>query len=79
MSCSPYGSFRGVLEPALSAEKFSRQELSLTDRGRRVLANEADASEFGKVDRWFGGVHLTNGKPKWRWDESAQRLTMAET
>jgi hypothetical protein len=44
-----------------------------------VLANEADASAFGKVDRWFGGVHLTNGKPKWRWDESAQRLTMAET
>jgi len=79
LSCRPYGEFRGALDPALSIEEFRSQELSLTDRGRRVLANEADASAFGKVDRWFGGVHLTNGMPKWRWDESAQRLTMAET
>ena len=78
LSCSPYGSFRGVLEPALSAEKFSRQELSLTDRGRQVLAHEADASAFGVVDHWLGGVHLANGNPRWRWDESARRLTVAK-
>ena len=78
LNCSPYGEFRDALDPALSAEEFRRQELSLTDRGRQVLANEADASAFGEVDRWLGGVHLTNGKPRWRWDESARRLTLAE-
>jgi hypothetical protein len=78
LNCSPYGEFRDALDPALSAEEFRRQELSLTDRGRQVLANEADASAFGEVDRWLGGVHLASGKPRWRWDESARRLTVAE-
>ena len=78
LNCNPYGEFRDALDPALSAEEFRRQELSLTDRGRQVLANEADASAFGEVDRWLGGVHLTNHKPRWRWDESARRVTVAE-
>jgi hypothetical protein len=74
LNCRPYGEFRGALDPALSTEEFHRQELSLTDRGRRVLANEADASAFGEGDHWLGGVHLASGKPRWRWDESARRL-----
>src|SRR5262249_11696122 len=74
LDCRPCGEFRGVLDPALSTEEFHRQELSLTERGRQVLANDADASVFGEVDRWLGGVHLAAGMPKWRWDEAARHL-----
>src|SRR5262245_1345716 len=78
LSCRPDGEFRGVLDAAISKEEFHRQELSLTEHGRRVLANEADASEFGEVDRWLGGVHLAAGKPRWRWDEATRCLVAAE-
>jgi hypothetical protein len=78
LSAKPCGAFRGPLDPALSTEDFRQQELSLTESGRRVLANEADASDFRDIDRWLGGVHLTNGKPIWRWDESAGRLQVAQ-
>jgi hypothetical protein len=78
LHCVPYGEFRGALDPALSKEEFSQQELSLTERGRQVLANAADASAFGEIDRWLGGVHLAAGKPKWRWDEGTGRVVVAE-
>ena len=77
LNCRPYGEFRGPLNAALSTEQFRRQELSLTEFGRRVLANDADASAFDEPDFWLGGVHLTKGKPRWRWDEAAQRVTVA--
>jgi hypothetical protein len=35
---------RRTLDPALAKEDFHLQELSLTERGRQALANEADAS-----------------------------------
>jgi hypothetical protein len=78
LSASPYGAFRGPLDPDLSTEDFRKQELSLTECGRRVLANQADASEFRDIDCWLGGVHLAQGKPSWRWNESAGRLQGAE-
>jgi hypothetical protein len=78
LSASPYGAFRGPLDPDLSFEDFRKQELSLTACGRRVLADEADASEFRDMDCWLGGVHLADGKPMWRWNESAGRLQVAE-
>jgi hypothetical protein len=78
LSAKPYGAFRGPLDPALSTEDFREQELSLTESGRRVLANEADASDFRDIDGWLGGVHLTCGKPIWRWNESAGRLQVAQ-
>jgi hypothetical protein len=78
LSSKPYGAFRGAADPAPSTEDFRQQELSLTECGRRVLANEADASAFRDFDGWLGGVHLTKGKPIWRWNESAGRLQGAE-
>ena len=78
LNCRPDGEFRGVLDPAPSTEEFHRQELSLTERGCRVLANEADASAFGEVDRWLGGVRLAAAKPRWCWDEAARRLVVAD-
>jgi len=78
LSVRPYGAFRGPLDPALSPEDFRQQELSLTECGRRVLADEADASDFRDIDRWLGGVHLIKGKPIWRWNESVGRLQVAQ-
>jgi hypothetical protein len=78
LSARPYGVFRSPPDPALSTEDFREQELSLTECGRRVLANDADASDFRDIDCWLGGVHLTKGKPIWRWNESAGRLQIAE-
>ena len=78
LNCLPYGEFRCPPDAALSTEDFHNQELSLTEHGRRVLANEADAPAFRDIDCWLGGVHLTNGKPSWRWDQLAKRLKVVE-
>jgi hypothetical protein len=41
--------------------------LELTDHGQRVLAGEADDVELNGVERWIGGVHLTESA-LWRWN-----------
>src|SRR5262249_31647275 len=78
LDCRPHGEFRGPLDPTLSKTEFGAQQLSLSARGRQVLANEADACAFGAADRWLGGVHFTDGNANWRWDEPAGRLTRVE-
>jgi hypothetical protein len=49
------------------------QGYELTVLGRRVLAGDADWLERAPLERWIGGVHLTN-ENSWRWDERAQRF-----
>ena len=39
--------------------------LALTDTGRDVLAGRADHVALNGVDRWMGGVHLTDGRHRW--------------
>jgi hypothetical protein len=56
--------------PLLSALEHGYE---LTVLGRRVLAGDADWLERAPLDRWIGGVHLTN-ENSWRWDERAQRF-----
>lgn len=56
--------------PLLSALEHGYE---LTVLGRRVLAGDADWLERAPIDRWIGGVHLTN-ENAWRWDERAQRF-----
>lgn len=43
-----------------------RGEMRLTQTGRDVLAGRADHVVLNGIDRWMGGVHLTDGR--WRWD-----------
>ncbi len=38
---------------------FARSELSLTDAGRATLEGQFDHARENKIDRWFGGTHLT--------------------
>src|SRR5215218_11165041 len=37
---------------------------------------QRDRIEVNGIDRRLGGVHLTGGEPRWRWDESAYQLVM---
>lgn len=55
------------------ADYLSR-ELKLTGLGLTSLSGKKDAIEFRRLDRWMGGVHLTN-KNCWRWDATKQHLT----
>ena len=77
LRCQPGGEFRSPPDHTLSHEHFRKQELSLTDKGIRVLAQSEDVFAAMEIDRWLGGVHLLSGKPCWRWSEQAGRLEMA--
>jgi hypothetical protein len=62
--------------PQMSDEErdaYFSSELKLTGLGLTALSGKKDAIEFRRLDRWMGGVHLTN-KTCWRWDDAAQRL-----
>jgi hypothetical protein len=47
--------------------------VEITDVGREVIANHADAIELNGIDLWYGGVHLTPDN-LWRWNASNQKL-----
>ena len=38
---------------------LTREPITLTAAGERVLAGEVDARQLNGIDRWLGGVHLT--------------------
>jgi hypothetical protein len=38
---------------------------TMTDAGRAVLDGRADYIELNGIDRWMGGVHLTDGRYRW--------------
>ena len=46
--------------------------VTLTDRGRAVLAGEADRFNAASPARWLGGVKLEG--PGWRWDPQTKTL-----
>jgi len=46
---------------------YKRSHLSLTDFGKAVLAHKEDFSRHNRIDRWWGGTHLTNDN-LWRWN-----------
>lgn len=59
--------------PDEEREAYLGSELKLTGLGLTALSGKKDAIAFRRLDRWMGGVHLTN-KNCWRWDVDAQRL-----
>jgi hypothetical protein len=52
---------------------FARLPLRLTGEGERVLRGEADRVELLGIDRWIGGVHLTEHGVR-RWDAARRVL-----
>lgn len=62
--------------PAFTEEQraaYLGSELKLTGLGMTTLTGRKDAIDFRRLDRWMGGVHLTN-KACWRWDAGARAL-----
>jgi len=41
---------------------------AITDFGRSVLERQQDRIVTCGIDRWLGGVHLSEGSDQWRWD-----------
>jgi hypothetical protein len=60
----------------LAFPKASKQQLTITDTGRKVLANDQDFLSLSVIDRWVGGVHLQAHSP-WRWDAGSQTIISA--
>lgn len=63
--------FRPAKGPLLSP--YLHSELKMTAFGRSVLEGNADHTAENKIDRWWGGTHLTNAS-LWRFDAEWERL-----
>jgi hypothetical protein len=48
--------------------------VTITEAGRNVAECRTDHIRLNGIDRWLGGVHLTNDGAAWRWDRAAGRL-----
>jgi len=63
--------FRPANGPLLSS--YLHSELRMTAFGRSVLEGNADHAAENKIDRWWGGTHLTRSN-LWRFDAEWERL-----
>ena len=57
-----------------AGQEVSPRPLQLTTLGREVLEGKRDWLKMRGINRWVGGVHLTNPAEGWRWDVSARKL-----
>ena len=60
-------------QPALTETEDWRDEFTLTDFGRQLLAGEADWVGTNGIDQWRGGVRLSGKGPVWRWSAEDDR------
>jgi hypothetical protein len=58
------------------AKAYLTSRLSLTSLGKAVLAGGADWAKHHRIDRWWGGTHLTEDA-LWRFDQVAEKLIPA--
>ena len=56
--------------PAIEGEEGARMPTAI---GRRLLAGDGDWLEAQTIDRYVGGVHVTNDNA-WRFDETTRRF-----
>jgi hypothetical protein len=56
------------------AGTLPQARLTVTERGRAVLAGRDDAIRMRGIDRWIGGVRLKGEEAAWRWDGANGRL-----
>ncbi|REF35159.1 DUF1835 domain-containing protein [Thermasporomyces composti] len=65
-------------EPLLTLGDDDTEEaraVQLTPAGRDVLDGRRDHLALNGVNRWIGGVHLTDPETAWRYDERRETLT----
>ena len=67
----------GPPPPRPGSERFTEQQLELTDAGRAVLEGHADRAALLTLDRWVGGIHVVGPDPAWRWDRERGRAVSA--
>lgn len=67
---------RGIAEAARSnmTVEYTESLIELTDIGLDVLQGRKDLIALNGIDRWIGGVHLTN-ENIWRFDPAAKTLS----
>ncbi len=53
--------------------RYFASQLHLSKLGCALLDGHADFAVRGRINRWWGGTHLTN-EHCWRWDAERQRL-----
>ena len=70
----PLVTTKGVKDPGHSpaANGYHNAAFELTGEGEAVLSGKSDFINNNGIDRWFGGVHMTQ-ENVWRWDERNQR------
>jgi hypothetical protein len=68
--------------PALTIESLApttkflpgQSRIRLSEKGRELLAGEADWIKLNGIKRWIGGVELSGREAAWRWDEMQREL-----
>ena len=54
-------------------QRYKQSRLSLTEFGKAVLGGDQNFRQHNRIDRWWGGTHLTNER-LWRWDGETRSL-----
>lgn len=54
-------------------QRYKQSRLSLTEFGKAVLGGDENFRRHNRIDRWWGGTHLTNDR-LWRWDPETRSL-----
>jgi Domain of unknown function (DUF1835) len=64
-----------TVSPAGASQDLRGHRVALTDAGRNVLEDRADAVALNGIDEWRGGVHLAGAdRSPWRWDPQRETL-----
>lgn len=48
----------------------------ITKLGKAVLKGEGDFVSLNGIDRWLGGVYLSDERNLWRWDEQSETIVL---
>ena len=62
-----------VLEDGDRRKAFITSQVELTELGSRVLDGLEDHTNHNSIDRWLGGIHLTNDA-LWKWEPEQELL-----
>ncbi|HKO45356.1 MAG TPA: hypothetical protein VJU84_18930 [Pyrinomonadaceae bacterium] len=52
-------------------------KIEITDLGRAVLRGEGDFILLNGIERWLGGVYLSDDRNLWRWDDESEAMVQA--
>lgn len=59
--------------PAVGDRSFEQVKFEVTEHGRAVLAGREDWCRLSGASRWHGSILVEGPRPRWRWDERAER------